>query len=60
MIGSVIGGSSLCRSLGGSVGRSGSSIGSSRNKLLVDRSIGHLVRCSFFSLLTLVRFFISM
>ena len=47
MSGSVIGGDSLCRSVGRSVSRSGGSIGSGRNKLLVDLSFGHLVRCSF-------------
>ena len=42
--GSVNGDSIVCRSVGGSGSVSGSSISSGRNKLLVNRSIGHLVQ----------------
>ena len=54
MNGSVSSGDSVCRSVSGSGSVSGRSIGRVRNNLLVDRSIGHLVRDVVFSLYSLV------
>ena len=57
---SGIGGSSLCRSVDGSIGGASAEAVAVSTAVLVDWYIGHLVQCSYFSVYLLVCFCVQM